>query len=264
MDLDGATCLVTGANRGIGRAIAVELAKRPVRLLAGVRRLESWEELTPPPGGARSIEPVRLDLSDRATIDGCLDELGGALDEVDVLVNNAGLITGGLLEDQDLAEIYAMVQVNLLATIHLTRRVLPGMVARGRGMVVDNASISGYAHFPSASTYAASKAGVVAFSEALHRELEGTGVRTLQLVTPGVESDMLDATTELYERHLDTSGWDRVPAAEWARRAVDAIERDKRVLGPGGKSAFAKLASRGPAQLLDAIASRSFSRTPRR
>ncbi|ADB53134.1 SDR family NAD(P)-dependent oxidoreductase [Conexibacter woesei] len=264
MNLDGATCLVTGANRGIGRAIAVELAKRPVRLLAGVRSLDSWAELDVAGQRVRDVRAVRLDLSSRAAIDACFAQLGRELDQVDVLVNNAGAMTGGLLEEQAMEEIEAMVQVNLLAAIQLTQRVLPGMLARGRGTIVNNASISGYAYFPSASTYAASKAGVVAFTESLQRELRGTGVRTLQLVTPGVESDMLDATTALYSRHLDTSGWETLPAAEWARRAVEAIEQDRRVLGPGGRSALAKLASRGPAQLLDAIAARSFSRTPRR
>lgn len=263
MNLDGATCLVTGANRGIGRAIAAELATRPVRLLAGVRSLDRWTELEVPGQRVREVRAVRLDLSSRAALDACFAQLGAELDEVDVLVNNAGAMTGGLLEEQSMEEIEAMVQVNLLATIQLTQRVLPGMLARGRGTIVNNASISGYAYFPSASTYAASKAGVVAFTESLQRELRGTGVRTLQLVTPGVESDMLDATTALYSRHLDTSGWETIPAAEWARRAVEAIEQDKRVLGPGGRSALAKLASRGPAQLLDAIAARSFSRTPR-
>ncbi|MDO8212994.1 SDR family oxidoreductase [Conexibacter sp. CPCC 206217] len=264
MRLDGATCLVTGANRGIGRAIAEELARRPVRLLAGVRALDRWQPLDGAGARAREVVPVRLDLSSRAALDGCVAELGDDLDQIDVLVNNAGQMTGGLLEEQRMDEIEAMVQVNLLAAIQLTQRVLPGMLARGRGMIVNNASISGYAYFPSASTYAASKAGIVAFTESLQRELRGTGVRTLQLVTPGVESDMLDATTELYARHLDTSGWETIPAAEWARRAVEAIERDKRVLGPGGKTALAKLASRGPAQLLDTIAGRGFSRTPRR
>jgi short-subunit dehydrogenase len=263
MRLDGTTCLVTGANRGIGRALAAELAKRPVRLLAGVRSLDRWEPLEVEGSRAREIVPVRLDLSSRAALDDCFAKLAGELDEVDVLVNNAGQMTGGLLEEQRMEEIEAMVQVNLLAAIQLTQRVLPRMVARGRGMIVNNASISGYAYFPSASTYAASKAGIVAFTESLQRELSGTGVRTLQLVTPGVESDMLDATTELYARHLDTSGWETIPAPEWARRAVEAIERDKRVLGPGGKTALAKLASRGPAQLLDAIAMRAFSRDPR-
>lgn len=264
MQLDGMTCLVTGANRGIGRAIAAELAKRPVRLLAGVRELERWEPLEVDGSRVREVKPLRLDLSSRAALDACMAEASDDLDEVDVLVNNAGLMTGGLLEEQAMAEVEAMVQVNLLAPIQLTQRVLPGMLARGRGAIVNNASISGYAYFPSASTYAASKAGVVAFTESLERELHGTGVRTLQLVTPGVASEMLDATTELYARHLDTSGWETIPAAEWARRAVEAIEQDKRVLGPGGKTALAKLASRGPAQLLDAIAGRSFSRKPRR
>ncbi len=263
MRLDGMTCLVTGANRGIGRAIAAELAKRPVRLLAGVRELGRWEPLEAEGMRAREVTPVRLDLSDRATLHACMAALADDLDEVDVLVNNAGLMTGGLLEEQEMDAVAAMVQVNLMAPIELTRRVLPGMLERGRGTIVANASISGYAYFPTASTYAATKAGIVAFTESLERELRGTGVRTLQLVTPGVESDMLAATTERYARHLDTSGWETVPAEAWARRAVAAIEQEKRVLGPGGKTALAKLASRGPAQLLDAIAARSFSRTPR-
>jgi short-subunit dehydrogenase len=180
-----------------------------------------------------------------------------------VLVNNAGLMTGGLLEEQDVEQLYAMFQVNLVAVAHLTRRVLPGMLARGSGVIVNNASISAYAHLPAASTYAASKAGVVAFSEALRRELRGTGVRVLHLVTPGVATDMLDATETAYGRYMDTSGWGGVPPAQWAERAVAAIEDDRRVLGPGGRLALVKLAAGGPAELIDALAARMFSRTPR-
>ena len=97
-----------------------------------------------------------------------------------------------------------MFQVNLVGVTQLTRAVLPGMLGRGRGKIVNNASISGYAYFPAASTYAASKAGVVAFSESLRRELKGTGVDVLQLVTPGVQTEMMDATLEAYGRHMDT------------------------------------------------------------
>ena len=100
-------------------------------------------------------------------------------------MNNAGLMTGGLLEEQDIDDIYAMFQVNLAAVVHLTKLVLPGMLERGRGTIVNNASISGYAWFPGATTYAAAKTGVVAFSESLRRELRGTGVNVLHLVTPG-------------------------------------------------------------------------------
>ena len=204
---------------------------------------------------------MRMDLSSRESLDACVDALD--LTAVDLLVNNAGQMTGGLLEEQEMEAVYAMFQVNLVAVAHLTSRVLPHMLARGRGTVVNNASISGYAHFPAASTYAASKAGVVALSESLRRELKGTGVGVLHAVTPGVNTDMLDATEEVYGRHMDTSGWDKVEPAEWAEKVLEAVERDRHILGPGGRTAYAKLASRGPAFVLDAISGRMFSRQPR-
>jgi short-subunit dehydrogenase len=253
MELTHTTALVTGANRGIGRAITEALAARGADVLAGVRDPERFEAVD----GARAVE---LDLSSRAAIDAGVEALPV---QPDLLVNNAGLMTGGLLEEQDLDEVYAMFQVNLVAVTHLTARLLPAMLARGHGKVVNNASISGYAHFPAASTYAAAKSGVVAFSESLRRELRGTGVGVLHLVTPGVRTDMLDATEEVYGRHLDTSAWESVEPGDWAARVVKAIEDDDSVLGPGGKTALAKLASRGPAFVLDAASARMFSRRGR-
>jgi short-subunit dehydrogenase len=264
MDLSGRTVLVTGSNRGIGRAIAEELAKRPLALLlCGTRTPDDYPALERPAGGAREIRPVEVDLSSKEAIERSVAGLGDAAREVDVLVHNAGLMTGGLLEEQDIDDVYAATQVNLTAVMHLTMLLLPAMLDRGSGKVVNNASISGYAYFPAASTYAATKAGVVAFTESLRRELKGTGVTTLHLVTPGVSTDMLDATDDAYGRHFDTSGWDRQEPAEWAEKVVDAIEGDKTVLGPGGKTAVAKLASRGPGFVLDAIAGSMFSRTPK-
>jgi short-subunit dehydrogenase len=252
MDLTGATALVTGANRGIGRALVEALAERgPELVLAGVRDPEAFDPI-------EGVRPVRLDLATRESIDDCMDAIG----DVDLLINNAGLLTGGLLEEQDMDEVYAMFQVNLVAVAHVTQKVLPGMLRRGRGKIVNNASISGYAYFPAASTYAASKAGVVALTESLRRELRGTGVSAMHVVTPGVKTDMLDATREAYGRYMDTSDWDEVTPAEWASRIVAAVERDDSILGPGGKTALAKLASRGPAFVLDAVSSRMFSRDP--
>lgn len=264
MDLTATTALVTGANRGIGRAIVERLAELPLgAVLAGVRSVEDFPALTPPGGGARVVRAVRMDLSSRESIDECCDALGEQLGEIDLLVNNAGLMTGGLLEEQSTEEVYAMFQVNLIGVTHLTQRVLPGMLERRKGMIVNNASISGYAHFPAASTYAASKAGVVAFTESLRRELRGTGVHAMHLVTPGVATDMLEDTDAVYGRHMDTSGWDRVPAQEWAAKVVHAIEADRRVLGPGGRSGLAMLAAKAPTVVLDAVTARLFSRRPR-
>ena len=253
MDLTGTTVLVTGANRGIGRALAERLAQEPVgEVLLGARDVTKVAPLA-------KGRAVAVDLSARAAI----EESVARLPAIDVLVNNAGVMTGGLLEEQSLDDVYAMFQVNLVAVAHLTARLLPGMLERGRGLIVNNASISGYAHFPAASTYAAAKSGVVAFSESLRRELAPAGVEVMHLVTPGVETDMLDATREVYGGHMDAGDWPSVAPEAWADKVVTAMKRGDHVVGPGGRLALAKLASRGPGALLDAVSRRMFTREPR-
>jgi short-subunit dehydrogenase len=278
MDLDGATVLVTGANRGIGLALAERLAGEPLRLLLmGMRRPEDAPPVAGAAeprgvgspdgpggrGGAEEVRAVRIDLGSRESIERSWAELADDERDIDILINNAGLMTGGLLEDQDAAEFYAMFQVNLVAVAHLTALALPGMLARRRGKIVNNASISGYAHLPAATTYAASKAGVVALTESLRRELRGTGVSTLHLITPGVATDMLEATESVYGRHMDTSGWENQSPVDWAEKVVGAILGDRSTLQPGGKVAWAVRASRGPSALLDLASRRMFSREPR-
>ena len=253
MDLSGTTVLVTGANRGIGRAIAERLAREPVaEVLLGARDTAKVQPLD-------NARAVTVDLSSRESIEASV----AGLPPIDVLVNNAGLMTGGLLEEQPIDDVYAMFQVNLVAVAHLTARVLPAMLERGRGLIVNNASISGYASFPAASTYAAAKAGVVALSESLRRELKPAGIDVMHLVTPGVETDMLADTREVYGGHMDTGDWPSVTPEAWADKVVSAMKRGDHVVGPGGRLAFAKLASRGPAFLLDAISDRMFTREPR-
>jgi short-subunit dehydrogenase len=178
----------------------------------------------------------------------------------DVLVNNAGALAVGLLEELEEEDVYNSLQVNLTGLIHLTKAVLPGMLERDTGTIVNNASFSGYVYFPLASVYAASKAGVVAFSESLRRELEPTGVNVMHLVTPGVDTGMLDATEEAYEGHFDSSGWDKIEPDEWAKKMVAGIESDAGIIQPSGKTRLAILASRGPSGLLDRAAGRMFRR----
>ncbi|WP_372788369.1 SDR family NAD(P)-dependent oxidoreductase [Paraconexibacter sp.] len=265
MDLTGTTCLVTGAGRGIGLGIARALAERPVDLLLiGMRDPSGGPPLHPGDPGvrAREIRAVRMDLGSQEAIDACCDALAAELGALDLLVNNAGQVTGGLLEEQDLGEIYAMFQANLVGLVHLTHRVLPAMLARGHGKVVNNASISGYAAVPAASTYAASKHGVVGFSESLRRELVGTGVSVMHLVTPGVATDMLATTDDLYGRHMDTSDWPRQTPEAWGAKVVEAIERDAVRLMPRDRSRILVALSRGPAKLVDAVAARMFTRSP--
>jgi short-subunit dehydrogenase len=257
MDLTAQTVLVTGADGGIGRALVRELAKRDVHLLAGMRDTAGFVPVSE--RGARQVRPVRIELSSRAEIESCLAELDG--ERVDVVINNAGRFEGGLLEQQDLDHIYAMSQVNFAGLIHLTKALLGPMLARGHGKIVNNASIAGYVPFPGAAVYSATKAGVVGFSQALRRELSDTEVTVLEVITPGVETDMLAEVREDYEPHVDdTSKLKGIEPGEWAEKIVDAIEDDDDLLNPTGSERLAKLASRGPGQVLDTVLGRVFDR----
>lgn len=251
MKLDGSTALVTGANRGIGRAIADELAGRGANVLAGVRELDASHEVE---DGA-SVTTVRMDLSSPESIQSSVEELRSR--RIDILVNNAGVFVGGLFEGQEVERIYELLQVNLAGPIHLSRLLLPQMLERGSGKIVINSSIIGHAPFPGATTYAASKSGLEGFAQSLRRELEESGISVLELVTPGVDTDMMDEVKRAYEGHSDASNWDRVEPEGWAGQVADAIESDDDQLNPGGPEWLAKLA---PKRLLDVAAKRGFER----
>ena len=167
MRLKDKTILITGANRGIGRALAEELAKRPVNLLLGMRDVSSFDPITSTT--AISIKPIKVDLSSRESIDECLGNLKNDVEDLNILINNAGQFVAGPLQEQDLTEIYSMFQVNLVGLIHLTNKLLPILLNQEEGKIVNNASIAGYAYLPFNSSYSATKAGVVAFSESLRR-----------------------------------------------------------------------------------------------
>jgi len=122
---------------------------------------------------------------------------------------------------------------------------------------VINTSIIGHAPFPGATTYAASKTGLVGFTQSLRRELAETGVSVLELVTPGVDTEMMDDVQRTFEGHSETSGWGHVDPEDWAMKVAEAIEADDDQLNPGGGEWLAKLA---PKRLVDAAAKRGFDR----
>ncbi len=262
MDLAGSTALVTGASRGIGLALAAELAKRPMKVvLAGMRDPNRFEPMS---GGAAEVRPVWLDLSSRELIEECWAAMSDELDQIDLLIHNAGLMTGGLIEEQDTEAFYALFQVNLIAVAHLSQKVIPGMLARGHGKIVMNGSIGSYAVFPAVSTYTAAKTGMVVLSEAMRRELRGTGVDVMHLVTPSVDTLLLDDTEAIFGRYMDTSKWERMSPADWAVEAVAGIEADEHVVLPQGASAIARLVRREGVFPLDPLSDRTFRRQPRR
>lgn len=177
--------LITGASTGIGAATAVELARRGYAVGVVARRRDLLEAVASRAraAGARA-EVAVADAAERGAVEAAVDTVRTALGPIDVLVNNAGMPGGGPLADLDVERIERVMRVNFLGAVYATKAVLGDMLARGRGTIVDVASIAGRTGVPGAGPYAASKFALAGFSEALALELAPRGVRVV-LVNPG-------------------------------------------------------------------------------
>jgi short-subunit dehydrogenase len=187
---------VTGASSGIGRATALRLAREGARVIALGRDQAALEEVT----AATSGDAIVADLSKTEDVERAAAEALAMMGRVDVLVNNAGEGWAGRFVDMDLERAERLVQTNLLAPIRLTRALLSGMLQRGGGHIVNVSSIAGHVGVRDEAVYAATKAGLIAFSESVRQELPGTGVG-LSVVSPGVvATSFFDRRGRPYER----------------------------------------------------------------
>ncbi|MCC6137541.1 MAG: SDR family oxidoreductase [Bdellovibrionaceae bacterium] len=230
--------LITGASRGIGKAFALAIAKKGCHVQITLRKHDDSLEKELTAAGAASVKTYVVDFATKQGVDDFCKTVVAENQKIDVVINNAGLLTGGLLETQDINDIYAMMQVNLLAVTQLCHFFIPRMIAQGGGKLVNNASVSGRMFLPCANTYAAAKAGVVALSESLMGELAGTPVTVLLLITPGVKTEMFDDIYNQYSKNMDLSFLSSIPAEEWASKVIHGIETDATHVMPSGSTRF--------------------------
>lgn len=186
-ELRGKTAFVTGASAGIGREIARVLARDVGTLILVARRRERLDELATELKAKRPelrvlVEPV--DLLDRKATGVLLDELERRGEHVDVLVNNAGFGDYGLLHEREWSKIEQMLELNVVSATFLLNRMVPRMVARGSGAVLNVGSIAGLVTSPAMGAYSATKAYLNYLSETMTAELTGTGVH-VTVVCPG-------------------------------------------------------------------------------
>ncbi len=206
--LKGQTALVTGASSGIGRACAGALARAGCRLILAARRRERLERVAAAlreEHGAATLA-LELDVRDRAAVDAALRRLPPEWAEVDLLVNNAGLSRGlDKLPAADPVDYEEMIDTNVKGLLWVSQAILPGMVARDRGHVVNIGSIAGHQVYAGGSVYCATKHAVAAITQGLRLDLLGTRVR-VSTVDPG----MVETEFSLVRFHGDAPRADRV------------------------------------------------------
>ncbi|MEX2649892.1 MAG: SDR family NAD(P)-dependent oxidoreductase [Alphaproteobacteria bacterium] len=177
--------LVTGASSGIGAATAEALVDAGYQVIAAGRRVDRLAELADRVGPA--MHPLRLDVGESSSAATLVDRLPPELGAVDVLINNAGHDVGGRrrFDEGDLADWEAIIDTNVLGLMRVTHAILPGMLARKRGHVVNVGSVVGRLGYAGGTAYAASKFAVRGFTESLRKDCRGTGVRVSE-VAPGL------------------------------------------------------------------------------
>jgi NAD(P)-dependent dehydrogenase (short-subunit alcohol dehydrogenase family) len=232
MTFAGKTALITGAASGIGRACAIELAKRGARLgLADIDAdgLERIAECIREAGG--EVDTFAVDLRSAAAIDTLAQDALAALGPIDILFNNAGVaVVAPLVETSD-ADWEWLFEVNVRAPIRLTRALLPHMVERKSGHIAITASLAGLMGAPSMLAYSTTKHALVGFAETLRYEVLEEGVHVTAICPGYVRTNLHRATryqNDRFQKFLDDPpAWYGISESEAARIIADGIERRK-------------------------------------
>jgi 3-hydroxy acid dehydrogenase / malonic semialdehyde reductase len=188
MSLQGKVVFITGASAGIGAATALKFAELGAKLLLAGRRTDKLAEIADAAwdGGAQAVQTIELDVRDNAAVAAAIAGLPAEWQEIEVLVNNAGMSRGleklyeGKVEDWD-----EMIDTNVKGLLYVTRAVVPGMVERGSGHVINLGSTAGHMTYPNGAVYCATKAAERAINDGLRMEVLGTPIRVTS-VDPGM------------------------------------------------------------------------------
>jgi uncharacterized protein len=234
MKLDGCSAVITGASAGIGRELARQLAARAKLLVLVARRRDRLEQLKSKLLAANSALRIEIRAVDLSNLEETVQLAGWlANEQIDFLVNNAGLGDHGSFATADPIRVNEQIQVNALALTALTRAVLPRMIEKKRGAILNVSSSAGFLPLPDLGVYAATKAYVTSFSEAIRAETRGLGITVTALCPGPVHTEFAEvADREPQSRKVRTSPA-HVSVEEVARAGLSAIENDKALVVPG-------------------------------
>jgi short-subunit dehydrogenase len=229
--LPGAHVVVTGASRGIGTSLAREFARRGANVSVLARSASALDTLAADIGATA----YAIDLSDPHQVDSAIAKIEAGSGPVDVLINNAAVAPVGNLTEEAADSIRRTFAINIISPIELCRQVLPGMLQRGRGAVVNISSLAGITALPTLAVYGSSKAALAHFTGSMQRELRRTAVRftIVQLGevagTEMMENARTSPTIAAISRRLARSrALPEVTAQDVASNVVEAVERGRR------------------------------------
>lgn len=216
--------LITGASSGIGRAIARSMAEIGTNLILCARRIERIQELCDELEKEYSVKalPLQMDVRDYEGIKAVLSSVPEEMKQVDLLVNNAGLsLRADKVQNADIANFDAMTDTNFKGVYYMTNLIIPGMIERNRGHIVNIGSIAGLAAYSTGSVYCASKAAVKTFTEALRLDVHGSELR-VTLIEPGMTAtEFMNVKTGDNEDHY--SGLEAMTAEDIANCVKFAV-----------------------------------------
>jgi uncharacterized protein len=224
--------IITGASSGIGEQFAQILARRGYQVVLVARSVDRLEELARRLG--QQAHPLPADLSDRTDRAGLADRVAALGLIPDILINNAGLSTLGVVAKSVPEQEVNLVEVDVAAVVDLCSRFLPGMVDRHRGAVLNVASMAAFGPVPGQAAYGAAKAFVLSYTYGLRGELRGTGVSATALCPGPVDTGFGEAagfTKEEAETALPRVMW--VPPEQVAQAGIDGLAAGKAVVVPG-------------------------------
>src|SRR5437588_5615632 len=247
MRLDNCNALITGASAGIGREFARQLANRARSIVLVARRSERLSDLRDELLNRNpnlNVHVRVVDLADKAQIELLIDSLARDKIDVDLLINNAGLGDSGPFATSDPMRNEQMALVNVVALTSLTRHLLPQMVAKRRGGILNVSSSAGFLPIPGDAAYAATKAYVTSFSEALRAELRGTGVSVCAVCPGPVRTEFQEVAKRPGGQPEMGSKIFFVSVRQVARAGLAALEADRPVVIPGFAMSCAMFLSR--------------------
>jgi len=236
MKLNHCSALITGASSGIGREFARQLANRARTIVLVARRSERLADLRDELLNRNPNLDVHVrvvDLADTAQIEFLIDSLAHDKIDVDLLINNAGLGDSGPFATSDPIRNQQMLLVNVVALTSITSRLLPQMITKRRGVILNVSSSAGFLPIPVNAVYAATKAYVTSFSEALRAELRGTGVSVCSVCPGPVHTEFQEVATRPGAQSRTGSKIFFVSVKQVAREALIALEADRPLVIPG-------------------------------